>query len=390
MRLPLGEVQLGLRARGLTGWLLYDFRGQNPIVIRALDLANVSLLTRRYFYYIPAEGMPVVVVHATEVERFSHVPGDVVRYSGWADLRDALARTLPSRGQVAMEYCAMGSNPYLSRVDAGTVELVKSYGPEVVTSSELVQSYLYRLSDAERSSHLRAAAALAVVKDDALAFVSSRLAKGELREMAVADEIARALALRGLVADGQSIVSAGVHTADPHFVPARDADGPIAEGDLVFLEIWAREPGGVYAQISWTALAGTTVPAEIRQRFAIVCSAQEKALDLLRARATSKKRVLGFEVDRAARDVVNRAGFGSAFVHRTGHPLSDTVSAGEAVTFDDLEIHDTREVVPGLAWAVHPGLYFEQYGLCTGVSVLLDEDGLVVTTPQQDEITTLR
>jgi Xaa-Pro aminopeptidase len=398
MRLRLGEVQLELGARGLAGWLLYDFRGQNPIAARALSVEGFPL-TRRWFYYVSADAMPVAVVHATEAERFAKVPGDLVVYTGWSSLRDALGRALPNRGKVAMEYVPMGSMPDLSRVDAGTVELVRSYGPEVVSSADLVQSFLARWEPEQLAEHRRAAAAIGEIWEELREWLAARLTAyvsgspgvAPVRETEVQDRILAAIAARGLRCEHRPIVSAGLHSASPHHLASPDDDRTVEPGDVVRIELWARtmEPDAPYAEAAFVAMATADVPDEVARPFAALVEARDAALALVRARHAAHKRILGFEVDRAAREVVARHGYASAFTHRVGHALSPSLSSADAASLDDLEQHDTRELLDGMGWSVHPGLYFERFGLRIAVDFCLTPAGVEVTTPMQDRVEAL-
>lgn len=387
----LGEIQLELRARGLAGWLLCDFRGQNPIAARALGVSQVPL-TRRWFYYVAADAMPVLLAHATELDAFTEAPGDHVRFTSWTSLRAALERLVPVGGKVAMEFCAMGSNPYLSRVDAGTVDLVRSYGAEVVSSGDLVQHFLCRWEPEQLAAHRRAATALGELCAETVASLGARLRAGErVHEHELQEQLMRGLEARGLVTEGRPIVAAGAHTASPHYVPTSATSAFLERGEVVLLELWAREPAldAPFAEMAWVSVVEERVPPRLAAVFAVVVEARDRAIELIRSRRAASKRVLGFEVDRAAREVVARHGHSGRFPHRTGHHLSTVVNSGDAATLDDLEIHDTRELVPGLAWSVHPGLYFEEYGVRTAVDIYLDESGLLVTTPLQREVTAL-
>lgn len=384
----LGDIQIELAARKLEGWLIYDFRGQNPVAALALGLEGRTL-TRRFFFWIPAEGIPVLVVHETEAGSFPHLVGDRVRYSGWGALRAGVSRVLPSRGQIAMEYCPMGSNPYLSWVDAGTLELVRSYGPTVVSSGDLVQLFLCRWSPEELGSHRRTAEALGRIKDAALGFAGGRLEHGErVLESEVQGHVLSAMGEAGLTSGGPPIVAAGPHTGNPHYLPGDESGRALSPGDLLLIDLSARETSssGVFAELAWMAHVGGPVASAHEEAFAVVVRAREAALSLIRARIAEGRRVLGFEVDRAARDVVRGAGFGEHFVHRTGHHLGRAMNSGYGCTLDDFEIHDTRALVQGLAWSVHPGVYFEEFGVRTGLSVYWGEAGLEVHTPTQDRI----
>lgn len=388
----LGEIQIELERLGLEGWLLCDFRGQNPVVRRALGLGDRTL-TRRYLYWLPAQGMPVLVVHDIEVHSFPQLPGEVVQYSGWTTLREALSRVLPARGRIAMEYCPMASNPYLSRVDAGTVELVRSYGPTPVSSGDLVQRFLCRWGADEVTSHARAAHIVSGIRAEALMFVAEGARRGEPRtEAEVQDRVLSRFAEALVVTEGRPVVASGPNTGDPHHRPPQDGSRLIVEGDLLLLDLWAREltENGVFAQSCWVAFVGKRVPERFARAFEVVVQARDRAIELIRTRHAEDKRVCGFEVDRAAREVMARAGLAERFVHRTGHYLGRDLSSGDACTFDDLEIHDTREVAEGLAWSIHPGLYWpDDFGVRSSVDVMLTADGPDILGPTQTEIEAL-
>ncbi len=388
----LGEVQLALRAHRLDGWLFYDFRGQNPVATHALGLDD-HVLSRRFFYWLPAEGIPVLIAHATEIDSFPPLPGERIRYTSWTSLCEVLASILPTRARVAMEYSPMGGNPHLSRVDGGTLELVRSYGTTVVPSEPLVQELMCRWDASDLESHRRAAEAAGRICEEALDWLGARLAAGEYpNEVALQELLCTKLEAVGLGSDAPPIVAAGPHTADPHYRATPAGARTIARGDalLIELSVREREPSGVFAELCWMAHVGADVPARMTEAFTVVARARDRAVALVRERFEQGRRVLGLEVDRAARDEVARAGMAEHFVHRTGHHLGRTLYSGYGCTLDDFEVHDTRELLPGLAWAVHPGLYFEDLGVRTGISLYLDADeGPRIHTPVQNEITPL-
>lgn len=387
----LADIQRALGERDLEGWLFYDFRGQNPLAQRALGLSGV-VLTRRFFYWIPADGEPVLVVHEVEARPFPSLPGRRVSYRGWHGLREQLAGVLPAGGNLLMEYCPMGSNPYLSLVDAGTVELVRSYGPNVASSADLIQQFLCRWRPEQLESARRAAAAIAHAKDQSLALLADGLRSGRPpNELELQAAILARFAEADLESGGPPLVAFGDHTADVHYMSDSRTSRTLAEGDLVLLDLSAREriPDGVFIDLTWMAYAGASVPDEPTSAFAVIAAARDAAVDLIRARAAAGERMLGFEVDRAARDTIEAAGLADRFFHRTGHYLGSVMNSGDGATLDDYEIHDTRELLPGLAWSIHPGLYFEDYGLRSGLSLYLGEDGPELCTPAQPAIDAL-
>jgi Xaa-Pro aminopeptidase len=377
----LGEVESALRDARLEGWLLYDYRGQNGIAQRALGLEDVSP-TRRFFYWIPAEGIPVLLAHASELETFGDLPGEGIPYDGWASLRTQLGKLLPNRGAIAMEHQEFGGHPDLSRVDAGTVALVRSYGPSVVSSGDLVNRFLGPWRDKDASSHARALAALIEVEHEIVAFLESTPMplESEVRTRAIA-----AIESRGLVLGRPPMVASGPHTRHPHHGARASCDRRIQPRDLVIIELIAREAsrGSPFAHRSLVASL-EEVQREHAEAFAVAREAREVAIDLVRERARKGSRLLGFEVDEAARLVLARSG--SELLHRTGYHLGPVPLSGEACTFDAFEVHDIREALAGLAWSVHPGVYREEFGVRATASIQRTEYDIRVIDPGQDEI----
>lgn len=378
----LGELQLALRDARLEGWLLYDHRGQNGIAVRALGLEDVAPM-RRFFYWIPADGMPALIAHSIEIESFGELPGDELRYEGWTSLRAHLEKVLPRRGPVAMEHQPIGGNPDLSRVDSGTVDLVRSYGPRVVSSADLVNRFLAPWSAAQRASHARALEAIRAVEGEIVEMMATTRTplESEVRERA-----AEGLRARGLVAGRPPMIASGSQTRDRRH-RSGDRDRRVVPGDLVMIDLIAREDQRATPFAHRGAvLAIDEVSGDAARAFDAAREARDAAIELVRERARSGQRLLGFEVDEHARAVLARAGLREAVVHRTGHHLGRVPFSGEGCTFDALEIHDTREALSGLAWSVHPGVYGEHFGVRASASLLRTDDDVVILDPGQDAI----
>jgi Xaa-Pro aminopeptidase len=392
--LPIPEVQAFLAERGLDGWLLYDFRGQNTTALGALGLVG-HMLTRRWFYFIPKKGggEPVLLVHAIERGSFPPIQGAVRAYAGREALATELGRLLGGSRRVAMEYCPLGAIPYLSRVDAGIVELVRSFGPEVVSSADLVQWFLARWGQEQVESHRRASDALDAARDAAFRFVAERAGAGRpALETEVQEVMMAEFARRRCTTDHPPIVAVGPHSADPHYVPTPERAVPCARGEMLLLDLWCKEEpaSAAYADITWMAFIGSTPSAEHTRVWEVVRNARDLGVERVRARTAKHERMEGWEIDRAVRDYITAEGFGDRFLHRTGHSIGLAAVHGDGANIDDYETHDTRELVPGLAFSIEPGVYLEgKFGVRSELDVFLSAEGPQIYTPPQRELVKL-
>lgn len=390
----LTDIQTAIRAEGLDGWLLYDFKDLNPIARRVAGIPADRFLSRRWACFIPATGAPRWIAHAIEAGGLADLAPDIATYVSWQAWRDGLAALLAGAGRVALEVSPGCAIPYVSRVDAGTVELIRGLGVEVVTSADLVQVAEAVWTPAQLASHRRACAALLEVKDATFAHVRQRLAAGEpVTECGVQDFMMAQFAARGLETDHPPIVGVNGHAADPHFAPRRAADTPLRPGDFLLLDLWAREPDpdAIYGDITWVGYAGTAVPARIQEVFEIVRAARDAAVAHVRARVRAGQPVYGYEVDDACRAVIEQAGFGPYFIHRTGHSIG-TSDHGVGVNIDNLETQDRRRLIPGVGFSVEPGIYLpdEGFGVRLEIDCYVAGDDIEVTTlPLQDAIVRL-
>ena len=387
-----------LAVEGLDGWLLFDRDGQNPI--GASLVAPHGHPHRAWFYWIPAHGDPVALVHTSEQAAFANFPGSVHAYTSHAELVSQLRTIVGVAGGgkhaskkaklVAMEYSPGATLPDMSRVDAGTFELVTSIGATIRSSEHLVSQTKARWGAVGRVAHQVAVHHLTELRRDAIAFIRDRLhAQQPVTEADVVERLSAGMAMRGLVGP-TPVVSTGAASADPDHVSAPSANGstPIANGDVVVIELAGRIPGdnGVFAALSWVAYAGAFVPSKVEQAFDIVALARDQALLFISDRTHHRHAVRGYEVDAAARAFIGKAGFASHVVHRTGHSLDRDLFGGGA-DLDGFEIKDDRVVVPGTGFTIGPGLYFNgEFGVRAEVSVFFGPDGPEVTTPAQEQV----
>jgi Xaa-Pro aminopeptidase len=397
--LEVAAVQRALSAEGLDGWLLYDFHGLNPI---ALDVTGVGrqgghLATRRWYYLVPAQGEPRKLVHAIESETLAHLPGTTERYAGRTALEAGLKRmleTLRAAGpmpRVAMEYSPGCAIPYVSRVDAGTIELVRQSGADIVSSADLVQRFAAVWSDAEILTHKAASLKLYRIKDRAFDAIARRMRDGvATTEYDIQQLMVEWFSEEGLTADSAPIVAAQENAGNPHYLPGERQSRSIRRGELVLLDLWGKldRPGAVYADITWVGFTDRDIPERIARAFAAVAGARNAGIALVQSRTQSDKEVRGYEVDRAASSVLRDAGYGDYILHRTGHSLGESVH-GAGVNMDDYETHDDRRLLPGTGFTIEPGVYFKEFGIRSEINMVVGLRDATVTGPIQSELVNL-
>jgi len=392
MAWALDAVQEQLRNAGMDGWLLFVHQQRNPVAIQVLNLPPEQIRTRRAFYWIPARGEPVRLEHRIECRTLAGITGHCRTYLSYDSLRPQLAVILAGTRRVAMETSPLGAVPSLSLVDAGTVDLVRSLGPEVVSSADLVQAATARLSAGQIHSHLEAAGMLRDIVAEAFADIGRALRQGmwpEEREIQ-AGLLSRFAAAR-LVCDHPPIVACGPHTADPHHEPG--ARSPITAGQVVLIDLWAKldRPGSVYADQTWMAYTGATVPDRVAEVWALVRGARRAVRHLVAARLAVGKGIQGWEADEAARRPIREAGLGDRFIHRTGHSIDEDVH-GHGANLDNLETREERRILPGSVMSVEPGVYLDDFGVRSEYNLAVDEGGdvRVAEGTDQEEIVLIR
>jgi len=392
MPLNVAAVQEALRAHGLDAWLLYDFQGSNPVAHRMAGMAAAGhLATRRWFYLIPANGEPRALVHAIERYNLDHLPGQKTVYAGHEQLEAGLATLVTGVKRVAMEYSPRCAIPYVSRVDAGTIELVRGLGVDVVSSGDLIQQFEAYWDEAAIASHRTASEALYRIKDRAFESVARRLRDGvPTTEYDIQQQMVGWFADEGLVAESAPCVSAQENAGNPHYLASAAEHRVIRKNELVLLDLWGKlsTPSAVYADITWIGFVGTEIPEPMTRAFSAICGARDAAVDVVQQAARAGRDVRGFEADRAARKVMQDAGFGEAILHRTGHSLGENVH-GNGAHLDDYETHDERRLLPGSGFTIEPGLYFKDFGVRTEINMVWTSSGPEVTGPRQAGIIAL-
>ena len=392
MPLDIGAVQRALKAEGVDAWLLYDFQGSNPVSYRLAGMGGAGhLATRRWFYLIPQSGEPRALVHAIERHNLDHLPGTKLVYAGRAQLHAGLTKVLAGIKRVAMEYSPHCAIPYVSRVDAGTIELVRAIGAEVLSSGDLIQQFEARWSEAAIATHRTASEKLYRIKDHAFEEVARRLRDGvATTEYDIQQKMVGWFTEEGLVADSAPCVSAQENAGNPHYLATAAEHRIIRENELVLLDLWGklRQPGSVYADITWIGFTGTAIPEKMTNAFGAICGARDAAVSAVEVAARAGREIRGFEADKAARQVLIDAGYEDAILHRTGHSLGENVH-GNGAHLDDYETHDERRLIPGSGFTIEPGLYFKDFGVRTEINMVWTAKGPEVTGPRQKAILSL-
>ncbi len=383
--IDLPAVRAFLKDQGLDGWLLFDFRGVNPITQRVIG--PIGMGSRRLFLMIPREGEPIAVVHKIEMQPFKDFPGKVLGYSRWEELHGALASVVQGK-KVAMEISPDDAVPYLDRVPYGVIELIRKLGGTVVGSGGLVTRFASSWSAAELADHLYAAEALAQLAQDSIRQAVQEGGRG-LTETAMQKRVVDQIHAQGLVFDHPPIVAFGPNAANPHYEPLPGSDATLKPNEVILLDLWGgRRLGTVFADQTWIGFSGGTVPEKVQRVWRTVRDARDAAIELVRSRA-GKGPLRGFEGDDAARGVIASAGFGDFFVHRTGHSI-DRDLHGSGPHLDNYETHDDRELLPGAGFSIEPGIYIPgEFGMRTEVNMVWAPAGPQVTPgkPQVELIT---
>ncbi|MGC1617576.1 MAG: M24 family metallopeptidase [Candidatus Acidiferrum sp.] len=390
MSVDINGIQSDLRAAKLDGWLFYDFRGRDPIAQGILKLPP-GMRTRRWYYFVPAKGTPRKLVHKIETESLAALPGETLFYAGQEELRKNLGKLLGRAKNVAMQYSPKNAIPYVAMVDAGTIELVRSAGVKVVSSADLVQKYEACWNEAQLESHLAAGKVIDRVVREAFDLAAKNVReKKAFTEYDLKQWILKEFEAAGIIADHGPDIAVGPHASDPHYGPTPETASPIRAGDLLLLDVWGktRAAGSVYYDITWVGYLGAKVPEKMTKIFGIVCEARDKAIALIQANMAAGKPLEGWQVDQAARRVIEKAGYGKYFFHRTGHNIGQTVH-GNGVNMDGLETHDVRHLIPKTCNSIEPGIYLPEFGIRSEVNVYIGEKEARVTGAMQKEILAL-
>jgi len=388
------KIQAALQNENLDGWLLYDFRRSNPLACRVLEIPHDRLLTRRFYYWIPAIGNPVGIVSAIESHSLEGLPGERLLYKTWNDLESHLHTLLSNKKKIAMEYSPLGRIPVISKVDAGTIELIRNFGIDVVSSGNLLQTCLAVWNEHKLLSHYRAAKFLDETARETWSWIASCLKQNQnITEYDVQQWMLSLFNEFGFISADPPICAVNEHSADPHYCPDPLNTTPIKLGDFILIDLWCKEnhPDSPYADITRVAVADHSPSSKQEKVFSIVYAAQEAAFRFVQENIAKKNLIRGCEVDDVCRHVIEEAGFGSYFIHRTGHNI-DVQDHGDGTNIDNYETHDDRFLVPGTCFSIEPGIYLpNEFGIRLEYDVLIHMDGTVeITGGQQTEIVRIK
>ncbi len=388
MPADITAIQRGIRDEGLDGWLFFDHHERDPLSYRVLKFRPNGTMSRRWYFFVPATGEPAGLVHRIESRVLDELPGPKRPYAGWAEQLQGLRDMLGASRRVAMQYSPNCAVPYVSMVDGGTVDLVRSLGVDVATSANLVQLFEARWSASQLEMHLEAGRRVDRVRAQAFSFVEDALrANRAVGEFDVKSFVRQAFEREGLITDHGPIVAVNAHMSDPHYEPEAGSSAAIQPGDALLLDMWAKldQPGAVYYDITWTGYCGATPPSAIERIFEVVTGARDRAVEKVRGAMAAGVPLHGFEVDDAARHFIRDQGYGDFFIHRTGHSIGEEVH-GTGANMDNLETHDERRVIPGTCFSIEPGVYLEGFGIRSEVNVFVEEKGARVTGQTQREL----
>jgi Xaa-Pro aminopeptidase len=388
VNMHISDIQKALREEKLDGWLFFDHHQRDPLAYRILKLNPNRTVTRRWYYLIPAEGEPRGLVHAIESGVLAGLPGTFQIYSSWTAQLDGLKRLLSGVRRVAMQYSPNCAIPYVSLVDAGTIELVRAAGVEVVSSANLVQLFEARWTTDQLEMHLEAGRRVDRIRREAFQTIATSLrSKRTINEWQVNRFIREAFQKDGLITDHGPIVGVNANMSNPHYEPGPEGSREITSGDAVLIDLWAKldRPGAVYYDITWTGYCGSDSPPMIQNIFDIVRTARDRAVERVKSAAAHNEAIHGFDVDDAARGYIREKGFAEYFIHRTGHSIGEEVH-GTGANMDNLETHDERRIIAGTCFSVEPGVYLPEFGIRSEVNVYVGSGDARVTGEVQDRL----
>ena len=385
--MDLRAIQEALRRQGIDAWLFYDHHHRDPIAYRVLGLPATTMVTRRWYYVVPAQGEPAKLTHRIEPHHLTLLPGSEEKYSAWEELFGKLKAMLAPYKNVAMQYSPENLVFYVSLVDAGTVDLVRSFGKKVVSSGDLVAQFEATLTEDQIRSHFEARDAIDSIVAAFWPELGRRARQGGTTEYEMQQWLMEAFRRENIVTEDPPNVSAGRNSGDPHYEPTAGHCASIKAGDFILLDIWGRKnrPNSVYYDITWTGIIGPAASERQREIFEVVRGARDAGIATVKSAVSGGRKLQGWEVDKATRDYIASRGYGQYFIHRTGHSIGTDVHANGA-NMDNLEVHDERQVLPNSCFSIEPGIYFPDWGVRSEINMLVRQKSAEVSGKIQNEI----
>ena len=384
----LKEIQAALREEGLDGWLFFDHHHRDPLAYRVLQFTPGSMVSRRWYYYIPAHGEPRGLVHKIEAFTLRELPGAMSQYAEWNEMIQRVRELLGDARRIAMQYSPTCAVPYVAMVDAGTVELIRNLGVEILTSANLIQFFEARWSKEQLESHLEAGRRIDRVRREAFERIGAKQRAGErVTEWDIKQFILARYRDEGIFIDHGPDVAVNGNASNPHYDPSEHNCSEIKGGDLVLIDMWGKldRPGSVYYDITWIGYCGEHAPDRIQNVFDTVRTARDKAIQKVQESVAARRELRGFEVDDAARAHIQQAGLGEYFFHRTGHSIGEEIH-GTGANMDNLETHDERKILPWTCFSIEPGVYLPEFGIRSEIDMFVDESSARVTGEMQERI----
>lgn len=390
--MDLQKIQTAIQEAEIDGWLFYDFHNRDPIAYHVLGLDVNKFTSRRWFYYIPATGEPAKLSHKVEPTKLESLPGNQMFYLAWTELHEKLQSILGQAPQkIAMQFSPMNHIPYVSMADGGTIQMLQSFGYEIVSSANLVQIFEAVIDEDGYQSHLKASKRVYQIKDEAFEWIEKALQKGaRITEYEAQQFIVRRFKEEGMTCENENpIVGVNAHPANPHFEPTPENSHIIQKGDTILIDLWAKldKPGAIWADITWCAFAGSNPPEKYIEIFNTARDARNAGLRFIQDKFSNNQNCYGWEVDDAVRNVIKNAGYGEKFIHRTGHSIGREVH-GNGVHIDNLETKEERQLIPGICFSIEPGIYLEgEMAVRTEIDVFITLDSeVIVAGPLQDAL----
>jgi Xaa-Pro dipeptidase len=386
--MKLDEIQAALRQEGLEGWLFFDHHRRDPLAYRVLQFTPGSMVSRRWYYFVPAKGEPRGLVHKIEAQTLQELPGKPATYAEWSEMVSRVREMLGGAKKIAMQYSANCAVPYVAMVDAGTVELVRGLGVEIATSANLIQLFEAKWSQDQLESHLEAGRRIDRVRREAFERIGAKQRAGErVTEWDIKQFILDRYKELGVFIDHGPDVAVNANASNPHYDPKADACSEIRRGDKVLIDMWGKldQPGTVYYDITWVGYCGDAAPGDMQRVFDVVKGGRDRAIQRVKDAVAAKKELHGFEVDDAAREYIREQGFAEYFFHRTGHSIGEEIH-GTGANMDNLETHDERKVIPWTCFSIEPGIYLPEFGVRSEIDLFVDDVSARVTGEMQEKI----